>query len=556
MPNYSPFGLTDENQTFDTLRSTNTGTNTQFNSTDPINDTLDDDNINDVNRINNSNSNTTYNSSQSIKANNLGNYNSSGIINDKQYFNYRGTNGKNFIDANYTSNQHILTIDSVIEHFNKYPSLKMKYSHFAYLKQLGVYPNNRLIIARRYNAPTPDDMFNTDIDTMTPISTVASWMDPNESLLELSFNEKWEDATESLLDIFKDLLSNDFGLDLDPPIPLPGFTVGLQYGIMNALGITNGDSNNVPQGNPNLIHETKRRRVPGDDLGGSGLESNFRIKMVVEYEMAYKGRIDPTVAYLDVIGNLLMMGTSEEEFLLTGSASEQLQNLFDLAKDGKWKELALTIIDKIVEGIDTLIDELGSLLSNEPSENSESGEAEYETEYSNETGPSQSAIVDGFKSGLSGFKNTIGTLGDAILSGIFSKYREKLQAAIAAMSGLPNGPWHIMMGNPKNPFFVSGDMICRSVSIDFKPELGFNDLPYEFVATLEFEPSRNYGRSGLGSKLNHGKGRIYGSAPKDPTAANGDISRSSRQTSNNNSNANKTRVASNNSTQARDRTPI
>jgi hypothetical protein len=555
MAEESPFGLTNENQDFSNLQEQNVGTDRQIPSTDPNKATLSDDDANAVNRTNTQNGNKTNTASQSSTANAVATNQTTGVIGDSQYFNYRGVNGKNAADPNFESDQHILTIDSIIDYFNKYPSFGLKFTHFAYLKKLGVYPNNRMIIARRYSSPVPDNMFDTG--GMTPIATVVSWMDPKESLLEISFNEKWEDATESLIDIFKEILSNDIGINLDPPIPLPGFTVGLQYGIMNALGLTNADADNVPQGNPNLIHETMRRRVPGDDLGGSGLESDFKIKMVCEYEQKYIGKVDPIVGYLDVIGNLLMMGTSEEEYLLTGSASEELQNLFDLAKEGKWRELATTIIEKIVEGIDTLIEELGDVLSDEPTGGGDGegggGSADYETTYQDNGGPSQSEVVQGFKSGIDGFKNAIGALGDAILSGIFSKYREKLQAAIASMSGLPNGPWHVMMGNPKNPFFVSGDMICTKVTIDFKSELAYNDLPAEFTATLEFKPARSHGRSGIGSKLNHGKGRIYGAPPKDTTAANGSIGSSTRNTNANVSGA--TQLAPDPGTGG-DRTPI
>lgn len=537
MAESSPFGLTNENQSFDDLRSESDGLNTQISSNDVENRTLSDDDNNSVRNLNSFNQNRNSAISNSSRANVLGTNFSSGIIGDSRYFNYRGVNGKNFVDPNFVDTQHILTVDAIIDYFNKYPALKMKYTHFAYLKKLGVYPNNRLIVARRYSSPTVDDMFSTSQDTMAPIATVVSWMDPKESLLELSFNEKWEDATESLIDIFKDILSNDVGINLDPPMPLPGFTVGLQYGIMHALGLTNADSSNIPQGNPNLIHETKRRRVPGDDLGGSGLESDFKIKMVCEYQQLYIGKVDPTIGYLDVIGNLLMMGTSNEEFLLTGQASSELQTLFDLAKEGSWIELAKLVIDKIVAGIGFIVDKMSNLLSDSPTTE---GGGNYETEYEDTGDPSQQDVANGFKSGVEGFKSNIDSLGDAILSGIFSKYREKLQAAIASMSGLPNGPWHIMIGNPKNPFFVSGDMICKSVSIDFKSELGYNDLPAEYTATLEFEPARNHGIDGIGSKLNGGKGRIYGKAPKDSTGENGKIGNSKGNVQSNNNTANKT----------------
>jgi hypothetical protein len=549
MAEESPFGLTNENQDFSNLQEQNTGNDRQLGSNDPNRSTLSDDDRNTINRTNTRNGNSDNINSEGTKANAIATDKKTSLLGDSQYFNYRGVNGKNAADPNFESDQHILTIDSIIDHFNKYPSFGMKFTHFAYLKKLGVYPNNRLIIARRYPAPVPDNMFDTG--GMAPIATVVSWMDPKESLLEISFNEKWEDATESLMDIFKEILSNDFGVKLDPPMPLPGFTVGLQYAIMNALGITNSGPDNVPQGNPNLVHETMRRRVPGDDLGGSGLESDFKIKMVCEYEQKYIGKVDPIVGYLDVIGNLLMMGTSEEEYLLTGGASEQIQNLFDLAKEGKWRELAESIIQAIVEGIDKLINKVQEALAvsgggGGGGNGGEGGVAEYDNTYGGGEEPVESNI-------LGVFTTALGSIADDVLSGIFSKYKIKMQAAIAAMSGMPNGPWHIMMGNPKNPFFVSGDMVCTKVTIDFKSELAYNDLPQEYTATLEFKPARNHGRAGIGSMLNQGKGRIYGTPPKDTYAANGNIGSSTRNTNANVSG--QTQVAPDPGTGG-DRTPI
>lgn len=542
MAEESPFGLTNENQSFDELREedpvTTQGQNSQATKNPSLNEGLSDDHQTTIRSYNEQEQNLDNTLSVGEKSNALGTEYTTGIMSTSGYFNYRGKNIQNFIDPNYEDDQHVLTVDSIIEYFKKYSSLRMKYSHFAYMKKLGVYPNNRMIIARRYGAPTANNMF--DVNGQAPIATVVSWMDPNESLLQISFNEKWEDATESLLDIFKEILSNDLGVNLDPPIPIPGFTVGLQYGIMNALGLTNADNNNVPQGNPNLVHETKRRKVPGDDIGGSGLESDFRIKMVCEYEQKYIGRIDPSVAYLDIIGNLLRMGTSNEEFLLTGAASDALQQMFNLAKEGNWVELASLIIEKIVEGIGTLVEKISGLLSSDGGDGGGGGNSEqYSTTYGEgQSTPSQKEVVTGFQSGIGKFVDIVKDLGSAILSGIFSKYREKIKGAIAAMSGMPNGPWHIMMGNPKNPFFVSGDMICSKITIDFKSELAYNDLPAEFTATLEFEPARSLGRVGIGSRFNSGKGRIYGKGTKNTTAANGDIGQSKANVQKNTSQSN------------------
>jgi hypothetical protein len=529
----SPLSLTNEDTDFtqDVQRPEN-APRTPGQGT-PEDETLSDDDRSTVRAKNDRNQNGRNTSSQSARANNRGSVESLSLLNPSVYFNYRGINNQNFADPNGGSDEHIHTVDALVQYFSRYPSLRLKYTHFVYLKNLGVYPNNRLIIARRYAAPAPDNMFDSSGQGLFPIATVLSWMDPEQSLLQISFNERWEEATESLIDIFKDILSKDFGVSIPSSSPLPGFTAGIQYAITKALGITNAGADNIPQGNPNLIHETKRRRVPGDDIGGSGLESDFRIKMVCEYEQKYIGNIDPTIGYLDVIGNLLMMGTSNEQYLLTGAASGELAVLFNMAKEGRWMDLAVRIISSILEAVDKMIDQLAELVSTGSGDSDgDEGDGTYNNDLSEggkEEGSTKSNMQGAFTAGL----DILGTIGDSILTGIFSKYKEKLQGAIAAMGGLPNGPWHIMMGNPKNPFFVSGDMVCDKITIDFLPELAYNDLPLYYNATLEFSPARNHGMEGLGSKLNHGKGRIYGKPPKDIHSANGNPNQSRNNTQSN-----------------------
>jgi len=85
---------------------------------------------------------------------------------------------------------------------------RLRPSDFAYLKNLGVYPNNRLIIARRFSGPVGDNIFTNGGG---PISTLISWRKPEEDFLDITFGEEWTDAdadfTEILNNIGKDLLN-------------------------------------------------------------------------------------------------------------------------------------------------------------------------------------------------------------------------------------------------------------------------------------------------------------------------------------------------------------
>ena len=66
------------------------------------------------------------------------------------------------------------SITNLIEYCKKYPSMKLDYADFAYLKNVGVYPNNRLIIARRFPAGVSNDLTAIKV---SPLSTLISWVD-------------------------------------------------------------------------------------------------------------------------------------------------------------------------------------------------------------------------------------------------------------------------------------------------------------------------------------------------------------------------------------------
>jgi hypothetical protein len=51
-----------------------------------------------------------------------------------------------------------LTTTNIIERLSGITAMKLKYADFAYCRDFGVYPNNRLIICRKFGGPVPDDL--------------------------------------------------------------------------------------------------------------------------------------------------------------------------------------------------------------------------------------------------------------------------------------------------------------------------------------------------------------------------------------------------------------
>src|SRR5574343_651508 len=105
-------------------------------------------------------------------------------------------------DTNDTS------ITSLINYTSKYQAMTLKAIDFAYLKNVGVYPNNRLIVARRFRQPVSDDLTTY---RGKPISTLISWVNDGDDFLEVKFGEQWGRAEADLTGVLNDM-GSEFGI--------------------------------------------------------------------------------------------------------------------------------------------------------------------------------------------------------------------------------------------------------------------------------------------------------------------------------------------------------
>ena len=274
------------------------------------------------------------------------------------------------------------------------------------------------------------------------------------------------------------------------------------------------------KGNPNMIMETKRRKTLGNS-GGSALASDFEVTFEALYDTSkYIPGIDPSIAYLDIIANLITFGTSNSQFYLTGEFGGKLSHLVDMFRQGKWYDVLVLFIDGIINAVKSVTVAIKDFLT-ASTKSDESGKTEDKAGLAESIGKALMDTLD----------NALASIGKAIIS----KYKEKIMGALAAMTGAPNGYWHVTIGNPRNPIFMSGDMVCTNVEIELGKELGFNDLPTEIKATIKLVPARNLGAQEIASKFNSGKGRIYGRPDEQyiSTQPNNDSKVSSSQNTNN-----------------------
>jgi hypothetical protein len=444
-----------------------------------------------------------------------------------------GTHPLAFGKVEDTHNDSIYDISTknIIERLNEYPSMRLKWGDFAYCRDYGVYPNNRLIICRRFPAPVTDDLtFNENGAHVRPISTLVTWFDDQSPPLEFNFGEEWDESGAS----FKELL-NEVGKDLGMKsiqlgdtlygasnlIPLPGASEGLQRQLLGALGfIKEKDIQSIiPSGTPNLIKESKKRKTIKEDYTGSSLKGSFTIKVKCSWEQKFIAGIDPTLVYYDILQTILAFGGSEAVFYLGKKSSlGKLDTVLqDYLKPGgaakfvkkiltSFKDALLKLQKKITEAIKEAID--SSSGEQNQSQGFLSGFVDQVTGLFR---PSPAAIEA--QANTNAAVSATLTIINSFAETVIKKYRVQALGIVTSLTGLPATPWHVTIGNPLRPFFSSGDMLTTDVQVSLGPQLSFNDLPSYIEATFTLVNQRNVGIDEIMTKLSCGAVRVSQEAP-------------------------------------------
>lgn len=92
----------------------------------------------------------------------------------------------------------------------------------------------------------------------------------------------------------------------------------------------------------------------------------------------------------------------------------------------------------------------------------------------------------------------------------------------ALLTGEPVGDWHLTIGNPLNPIAMIGNLIVKNVKINFSNELGPDDFPIGFEATIQLDHGLGRDRDAIESMFNRGFGRIYTLSSEFRSSADGE----------------------------------
>lgn len=395
---------------------------------------------------------------------------------------------------------------------------QLRPSDFVYLKNLGVYPNNRLVVVRRFASPIGDNIMTKKTSSeLSSLATLITWVPEDQDFLNITFGEKWTEAEADFTAILNEL-GKDVGLDNLGSglagganlLPMQGFTEIFQRMFLQKIGLMDGNANKIiPSGDPNLIKTAKRRTLIGYDAAGSGLSCTVSFPLVFEYEMKYISGIDPTIVWMDLISMITRFGTSNSDtYGLSKTAGSKfkgwLNNPESLLKEiidgvqGALNNMKVEVSEKIQENIDKMVEKFVPDTSGTSGTAGTAGTAEEQkTEKRKELENQKTEFIDNFT-------EEVQKLINSGLAAEIKKYRIKIIGVINSLTGLSSTPWHITIGNPLRPIFCSGDMYTQDVTLKLGPTLAFNDLPSNITVSFNLSNARPWGMQEIMAKFNTG----------------------------------------------------
>jgi hypothetical protein len=211
--------------------------------------------------------------------------------------------------------------------------------------------------------------------------------------------------------------------------------------------------------------------------------------MSVEYEQKFISGIDPSIAFMDILNNILIFGTSKADDY--GISAKFTKNLKTYLNDPK------QLINDIIKGIKLGIEDLITKVSEKVDTLLKKAKDTKKT-------PTKSELIESASETINTFLNEVNTYFKQYLS----KYKVEILGIANALSGAPSTPWHITLGNPLRPFFCSGDMLAGDVTMKFGPTLAFNDLPSNIKAEFTLTNARPLGLQEILAKFNVGHLRV------------------------------------------------
>ena len=450
------------------------------------------------------------------------------IFNRYALFNFRGLYGgltggevfNNFFDqpdnpamgGNAARN---VSIAKLMEYFNThYPRISYTAQDFLYCKYYKQIPVNHLITLRRFPTPVNDNIFDLSLSpaskdpnapepgeavdaTQTAGVTAVTYMGEKtgnklDDILKMSYGLNYKEVKSEM----EDISSGDGGYTTQPFYSKMGgvgrATADAFKGISSrqkfaSQNMSTGDKlgttyANFVIGPVNVIDSTNVR--------DKGMKFSNDLKLTFEYELKSLNYINPKIAMIDVISNMLTMTYNNGQFFgggqrYYGSAGAVASQFGD--------------INKLKQG--DFSGYIGSVVT------------DVETGFKNVFGGGTGEF--NLDNGIEGLLKVGKTMLGNMLGGFLSDNVGAVsgtQATKALISAEPTGDWHVTVGNPLNPIVTMGNMYCDNTTMTLGQGLGYDDFPMEVKFEIDLKHGKPRDKGDIENMFNAGRGRIYASA--------------------------------------------
>jgi hypothetical protein len=397
------------------------------------------------------------------------------------------------------------------------------YSDFMYCTYYGKIPNNRLVTLRRYPYPVSDSLKLSRTDSSRnaiPTAQAVTWFgsDTGNDLNKMgvfSWDMTWKELAVEQQEITgNEVTVSDLLSILDTQTGPGGKAL---KGVLEATyAAVNGSDESIQQltgydqkiqayqktlyttgpywnriyGPVNVVHKSSRR-----ERGMQDKNWNTPIKINFSYKFRSFNGLSPKIAALDLISNFINLTYNDAQFL------GQLARYYP--------KTGLKFNPTVTEAI-------GNILTN------------WGTSFVGNNSQEFSTVLENLFKGLelAGSKiaqDPLKVLGQGLQSAAMSQLKNAIPELISVRSALsdrPVGEWHIVVGNPVNPIFVMGDLVCSAVTMTWDQEMGPDDFPTGVTFSVDLNQGKPRDKTAIERMLNLGQsklttGAIRGSSTDD-----------------------------------------
>ena len=448
----------------------------------------------------------------------------SSIANKYALFNFQGFYGNlstaqnsKYIDKPQNelmggSNATNVSLPKIINYFDEhYPKIGYKPSDFLYSKYYKRIPVNHLITLRRFPTAIGDNIYQykvkdkegtvadgTQVAGVTAITYLGETAGNTlEELLKMSFGLNYEAITADFESVDTGSAGGGYtqqpfynkigGIGRAVADSAKGVSSGAKFRAQNGAGSSTADRlgttyANFVLGPVNVVDSTMVRK--------RGLKFANDMKLTFEYELKSLSYVNPKIAMIDIISNMLTMTTNNAQFFggghryygSSGFVASQFGDI-SMLRDGNFSGYMGSVVNDVETGMKGLFgDSNGNFDAN--------------------------SILDGLKNvGKTLLGNMLGNFLGKEVGGATGTTATK-----AFISGEPTGDWHLTVGNPLNPIVMMGNMICDNATMTLGQGLGYDDFPMEAKFEIDLKHGKPRDKGDIENMFNAGQGRIYASA--------------------------------------------